>query len=404
MPSKTLFLFTIAFPFENGETFLHNEFPYLVQQFEKIIIITSAKKNNQTVLPEHVTVYSLDNILCGKNKKRFFLSNLRDIGTVLRTEYKMCASKTYFLQNLRGYNSTLINSFICAEFISTLKEFNRDAVFYSFWMNNHALTLSILKMKNKINHFLFRVHGYDLILERWPHSYIAFQKTCHAYAGRILTVSKKSLDYFKKTYPGSHKAATSYLGSAEHGVNPYLPNAQLITLVSCSNVIPLKRLNLIIDILKNVKVKVRWIHFGDGYLMDYIKKYALSLPENITYDFKGKVTQKELFDFYASQPIDFFINVSDSEGLPFTIIEACSFGIPVIATDAGGTAEIVKKNTGVLLPIEFNPEEISKYFNNYNHYPYKDQKFREGIKSFWQSNFFAGIVYPRFINEELLHH
>lgn len=404
MPSKTLFLFTIAFPHEDGETFIQNEFPYLSEAFGKIVIISSANGKKPTDLPAHVLLYSLNDLLKGKNKRSYFLKHFVSISSILASEFKRCSSSKFFLSNLRAYNSLLLNSFICADVISKLPEFKRDAVFYSFWLNNHALTLSVLKKQNKINGFLFRVHGYDLILERWPHNYIAFQHTCHKYADKILTVSKKSLDYFKKTYPTSHKASTSYLGSAEHGINPYPPNEKLITLVSCSNIIPLKRLNLIIDILKCVNVKVEWIHFGDGYLKDSIKKYAVSLPENITYDFKGKVSQKELFDFYASKPVDFFMNVSDSEGLPFTIIEACSFGIPIIATEAGGTAEIVKKETGVLLPIDFKAEEVAKYFNNYNHYPFKNKEFRIGIKNFWKLNFYAEAVYPRFIQEELLHH
>ncbi|MFR4320263.1 MAG: glycosyltransferase [Blautia massiliensis (ex Durand et al. 2017)] len=44
------------------------------------------------------------------------------------------------------------------------------------------------------------------------------------------------------------------------------------------------------------------------------------------------------------------MNVSSSEGIPVSIMEATSFGIPGIATDAGGTKEIIRdKENGVLL-------------------------------------------------------
>ena len=44
-----------------------------------------------------------------------------------------------------------------------------------------------------------------------------------------------------------------------------------------------------------------------------------------------------------------FINLSSSEGIPVSIMEAQSFGIPVIATNVGGSGEIVVSETGVLV-------------------------------------------------------
>ena len=38
-----------------------------------------------------------------------------------------------------------------------------------------------------------------------------------------------------------------------------------------------------------------------------------------------------------AQPYHVFLNVSSSEGVPVSIIEAMSFGIPCIATNVGGT-------------------------------------------------------------------
>ena len=48
---------------------------------------------------------------------------------------------------------------------------------------------------------------------------------------------------------------------------------------------------------------------------------------------------------------DLFVNMSLSEGIPVSIMEAISFGIPIIATNVGGNAEIVNDETGVLIPL-----------------------------------------------------
>lgn len=56
-----------------------------------------------------------------------------------------------------------------------------------------------------------------------------------------------------------------------------------------------------------------------------------------------------------------FINVSSSEGLPVSIMEACSFGIPIIATNVGGTAEIVQAGVnGILLKEQFETEVLKQ--------------------------------------------
>lgn len=399
--TDTLFLFTISFPIEEGEPFLNNEFPYLLENFKNINIVSSANKSNNPKLNIPVNVFTIWDILKTGKRKKVFIQNFFLISRILINEFFHCKSKIFFLKNSREYLNILINSCICSDYLIRLPDFNRNAAFYSFWMNHHAVTLAVMKMQGRIDHFVLRVHGYDLILERWPHHYIAFQKTCHKMADRILTVSKKSLDYFVNTYGLSNKADFTYLGTIDNGINP-ISNKEDLMLVSCSNIIPLKRLELIIEILKQVNVKVKWVHFGEGYTKKEILEQCSSLPQNIIVEFKGQVSQQELFEFYRNNPIHYFINVSNSEGLPFTIIEAISFGIPIIATNVGGTSEIVNDKTGILLDEDFDTTKVAHYFNDYVRLPYSASSFREGVREFWKNNFFAGIVYPHFINKNLI--
>jgi N-acetyl sugar amidotransferase len=394
---RVLFYFTISFPYEEGETFINSEFPWLCKSYNKIVIITGSEQKKDIALPANVEVHRVCEITKGKSRVKYFLNRLFSIASILFSEFAHCKAKMFYLKNVRMYNSQLINSSLCADFIKNHPDFSPDASFYSFWMNDHALTLSMMKMKKEICHFVFRVHGYDLIQERWPHSFMVFQHTCHKYADRIFTVSKKSLDYFKKTYHYTEKAFYAYLGSNDQGLNP-LPQGEELTVVSCSNIIPLKRIHLIIEILSQVNCKVKWVHFGEGYLNEQIKALAKQLPPNINYVFRGQVSQDELFSFYRQNPVNYFINVSDSEGLPFSIIEACSFGIPVIATDVGGTSEIVNEQTGMLVPQKFSTAIVSDYLNRSAGSPQQTSNFRTGVRKFWEQNFSSQIAYPRFIS------
>lgn len=68
--------------------------------------------------------------------------------------------------------------------------------------------------------------------------------------------------------------------------------------------------------------------------------------ENIV--FLGQKNQDEVIDILSAT--DIFVNSSYSEGLPTSVMEAASIGLPVVATDVGGTREIIDdERTGVLV-------------------------------------------------------
>ena len=49
---------------------------------------------------------------------------------------------------------------------------------------------------------------------------------------------------------------------------------------------------------------------------------------------------------------DVLVNPSYSEGLPTSILEAASIGVPVVATDVGGTKEIFINEMGFLINLD----------------------------------------------------
>jgi glycosyltransferase involved in cell wall biosynthesis len=56
--------------------------------------------------------------------------------------------------------------------------------------------------------------------------------------------------------------------------------------------------------------------------------------------FLGERTQPEVIEILKQT--DIFVNPSYSEGLPTSVLEAASLGLPIIATDVGGTREIIE--------------------------------------------------------------
>jgi glycosyltransferase involved in cell wall biosynthesis len=54
-----------------------------------------------------------------------------------------------------------------------------------------------------------------------------------------------------------------------------------------------------------------------------------------------------------------YISSSKTEGVPLVILEAMSTGLPCVATDVGGVAEVVKQGTGLLVPAK-DPQALAQ--------------------------------------------
>lgn len=82
-------------------------------------------------------------------------------------------------------------------------------------------------------------------------------------------------------------------------------------------------------------------------------------------------------------------------------MEAMSHGIPVIATDVGGTKEIVENDVnGFLLPVDFKNEDLQSLLNtflNMNEATYS--LLQRGSRKVWSDKFDAASNYNDFITE-----
>ena len=168
----------------------------------------------------------------------------------------------------------------------------------------------------------------------------------------------------------------------------------IFNICTCSRTIPLKRLDVLISALENWNQgKIRWTHMGDGPLLEELKQKAqaaMTKNPHVEIDFKGFVPNNEVEHYYATYPVDLFINLSNIEGLPISIMEAVSYGIPIIATDVGGTKEIVTKEFGVLLPQNITPKMVITSILDFYLKPLAEQQqMRVSAFNFWKKNFNA---------------
>lgn len=89
---------------------------------------------------------------------------------------------------------------------------------------------------------------------------------------------------------------------------------------------------------------------GDGPLMAALRKKAASLGIAQRVRFLGHLAHEELLSLYAEGRVDLAVLPSSFEGIPVALMEAMSFGIPVIATPVGGVPELCGGGCGIMIP------------------------------------------------------
>jgi glycosyltransferase involved in cell wall biosynthesis len=395
---KKLCFFTQSYPYGTGETFIENELNFIAPYFDVIYLFHKTKDKSIRVVPPNVKLIYISPPSTTVTKKGRFFSIPLLLYLVLY-EILFSRQKKLFVKNFKYNVANILNCIYYAEQIkNNVKGIDLDkACFYSYWFFDWNLSLSILKFKNFIKNNYTRAHGFDVYEYTDKPNYLPLRAFCFKNTNKVFTICQVGKDYLSNLYPKfKDKIFCSYLGTKDYGFNLKPSLTSSIHFVSCSRVNDLKRLHLIIEILKSATIPIKWTHIGNGTLCESIKEKARDLPENIIVDFKGSLAQNEIFDFYLNTPIDFFINCSISEGLPVSIMEATSFGIPIIATDVGGTKEIVNSHTGILLSKNFDPQTVTKIITNFRESQLNRADFRHGVKKFWANHFEASKNYVSF--------
>jgi len=100
--------------------------------------------------------------------------------------------------------------------------------------------------------------------------------------------------------------------------------------------------------IKEAAPNARLLIVGDGPYRATLENLAHQAACGRDILFLGQKNQAELV--YILSATDIFVNPSYSEGLPTSVMEAASVGVAVIATDVGGTGEIVRNyETGMVV-------------------------------------------------------
>lgn len=353
--NKSITLFTIDFPYGNQEVFLENELSFLSDSFDSINIVPLfPKKTIRDVHFLNITVFPP--IL---NKRKLYFTAL--LTTLFYKAFFSCLVSTGLtVQKIwKSFKQAIIitNTKV---YLDKHNELFSSDIWYFYWGTN---TVNVLPFLTEFPKTIARLHGFDLYeedtFERPPQ---VLRTKVFGALDSIHVITENGINYLRKKYPEfKSKYILSRLGVSDRGLAKPSDDG-IFRLMTCSNIYKIKRIDLLAKALIGIQsINIEWTHFGDGdeKLERKLFKITDDFSPNITFNYKGRVPNSEVIKHFQKQPVDLFVNVSLSEGLPVSIMEAISFGVPVLATDCGGISELINTNNGAIIPVEISPEDLT---------------------------------------------
>lgn len=369
-PPRILVLLTAHFPAKKGDaSFVGQEIDALSKAFDEILIFSSAKpEGDLESLPGNVRYVGTLNRPGHKAElKRLGVRTLQ----LLPPLYKAWLQERRFAKDhdrRRNWKQDLKIGFKRAIVLFDVIPKNANVTVYSFWGYANGLCLPFLPGNFRK---VIRFHGGDLYEYRVGE--LPLRAAILQSADAVVPISADGAKYLLSAFSEvitSEKVKVVRLGTLDQGVGPTpKPDSEdnEWVVASCSAVSEVKRVAKLLPALESIanSRRVRWVHFGDGPLMEELQDQvadACKRTPSFTAQLRGHVPHSEVTEFYRQVPVHAFANVSSSEGLPVSIMEAMSFGVPVVATDVGGTADLVGEEleSGLLIDSEFATSELAE--------------------------------------------
>lgn len=233
-------------------------------------------------------------------------------------------------------------------FDQNIEKFDKYDLHYFFWKNEAAVAFSLIKKNYPEFLAICRCHNIDLYSERVGLSKLFGERHVLSSFNLIAPISDHGAKYLSDKYPEYKKKISSLpIGIKADGAPAERPFnlSQPIKILSVSSASPVKRLPLIYQALEqfssnNVDLDFEWIHVGK-----WDEGININQNSRLRINYMGSLNQDELYEQLMGQNILCLINLSKFEGRPFSIMEAKAHNLPVVATDVGGSAELLSKVT-----------------------------------------------------------
>ncbi len=314
---------------------------YLINKGHNVKIICLSDK-------EHLTYKDDINVIRINRSSPIIFRWLKTIVKIYSNSKK---SDLIFVNGL-GTETTIANLFIRKKVIRKIvgdpvweRVYNKNLIdesFDDFQENNHGLSISLQKM-----------------IRNW-----SINKS-----NLIITPSQHLKNFIDKIgFDKNIFVINNGVNIEQH--NKVVLENNIIQLLVVSRLVSQKNIDSIIKavkVMENENIILNIV--GDGSEINNLKLLVNKYEIDKKINFIGKIENTKLNEYLKNA--DIFIQASNYEGLPHSILEAMNFEIPILSTDVGGCSVLLNKGErGYIIPMPVSEVEISegirKIINNKN--------------------------------------
>ena len=369
---RGLLLLTDFFPYEVGEEFLEQEIETLCSAYDDVVIVPvrlSEGARRTRALPDNARCALLP---ASRLPDWRFHAILRApqilLGRERMVETPPWKSFGRFGMDVRFAAIALSAYGRMRRLLPSLGLEDADHLtIYSYWFFTGAALGGMLRrreFKGRPVVVVARAHAYDVDEADAPRGYVPSRGFVMRAVDRVYPISEYAAGFLRRRFPRARNIEVRRLG-VPAAVRRARRRTEPFQLVSCSHMAPYKRVHLIVEAVAELERrgrKVAWTHIGefDAERLTAMRRRAEDAISSTPVAFTGHLTNTEVRELYAGTDFSCFLNCSDGEGVPVAVMEAQAAGLPVVATAAGGTGEIVHdRENGRLIPVETTAGQIA---------------------------------------------
>ncbi len=389
-------LLTAKYPFAPGEEFITPELPHWVRDDVELTIMPWESTDNRREVPEGIRVDTrLDQLRAAKFRSALAAQAFR--GSCWR---ELAASIRAGKMKPGALWRVVVPSAAAELTARALADLARERgpidVAYSYWFDYQTLGALRAKERGLVKKVISRAHRYDIYEDISVDARLPFKRWMAQRIDLLAPISQGGLTYMREVFGAPEATTVAHRLGVPIGevLAPTPTDPGSIALLSVSTLTPVKRVPELAATIGELARRrpdrsILWSHAGSGPLKDQAEAAAAQLPANVTVRWLGQLDRASLAEVYETTPWNFIVNVSSSEGVPVSLMEAMERGIPVAATQVGATEELVAPAHGVLLPPHGSPAQWAaaieeKLDNSLD--PGWRQGFRHQVVSHWDES------------------
>jgi glutamine amidotransferase len=369
--ANRLAVFVEDYPYSTGEPFFHAELKELIPQFDEIRVICKhavarRKSPPDFALPEGVELIELN-------------SRPSTWSKVLSLVWVLVSGRWFSIFKDLRRTKTPLNVYtfkVALAYMESAARMEKELaqawkgplkgwIWYSYWCDDAAYLLAQWQKKGKIDRSFCRVHNTDVYMERHPFAYLPFRKFIHEQLSGILAISDHARRYlWVQTPRASSRILLSRLGVPSQEAIP-AANGNPFRLLSLSKISPVKNLEGLMQALSQWDgPEIEWHHFGSASKAQYGNEIQHKMQELATANPRiqvhahGFVPPDEMMQRIRALQPHALINTSFFEGIPVSMMEVSSLGIPVLGPEICGVPELVLDGVSGFFLNPNQPESI----------------------------------------------